>query len=329
MVADYAFAFRIVGSPIGGRRRLVSAPAAYAAYAACDPRCNLETESYLSAFWYGSEFRDYLSKFGGVKNYDGECWSPWLWFDVDREGDLGAAQRDTARLASHLVARYQIAPKDLLIFFSGSKGYHVGCPLSWQPSPSVRFHLVARYLAERIAGDVGIAIDPAIYAKTQPFRSPNSRHAKTGLHKRRLSLDELSRVTIGEILEAARQPAPFNLGYPITPAPNELLRGRWVEAETEAAQAALLPSRPSKTISTEAAAQGEPRLNRATLEFIREGAAEGDRHRLLYSAAANLAEFECPPELAYALLLEPALDSGLSPSDAKRQIDCGLERGAS
>ena len=72
------------------------------------------------------------------------------------------------------------------------------------------------------------------------------------------------------------------------------------------------------------AAEGAPRLNRLTLDFIRDGAAVGDRHRLLFSAAANLAEFGCPPDLAHALLTEPALDNGLPPSEIRRQIDCGL-----
>ena len=66
------------------------------------------------------------------------------------------------------------------------------------------------------------------------------------------------------------------------------------------------------------------RLNRATLDFIANGAGTGDRHRLLFSAAANLAEFGCPVELAHELLTEAALDSGLSPSETRRQIDCGL-----
>src|SRR5262249_5630631 len=77
-----------------------------------------------------------------------------------------------------------------------------------------------------------------------------------------------------------------------------------------------------------AVADGAPRLNRATLDFIRDGADQGDRHRLLFSAAANLAEFRCPPALAHALLVEAALDSGLPPADVRRQIECGLQHAA-
>jgi len=45
---------------------------------------------------------------------------------------------------------------------------------------------------------------------------------------------------------------------------------------------------------------------------------------LLFSAAANLAELGCPPALAHELLTEAGRDAGLSPSEVRRQIDCGL-----
>jgi hypothetical protein len=73
-----------------------------------------------------------------------------------------------------------------------------------------------------------------------------------------------------------------------------------------------------------AAGNGSPTLNRATLDFIREGAHQGDRHRILFSAAANLREFGCPPALAFALLEESGLDAGLPPKEVCRQIGCGL-----
>ena len=64
---------------------------------------------------------------------------------------------------------------------------------------------------------------------------------------------------------------------------------------------------------------GELRLNRTTLDSIRDGAGEGDRRRLLFSAAANLGEFGCSFARAFALLSPAARDSGLSPKEAHRQ----------
>ena len=86
----------------------------------------------------------------------------------------------------------------------------------------------------------------------------------------------------------------------------------------------------TKQVDLEAARRDAARLclrliERSTLDFIRNGAGNGDRHRLLFSAAANLAEFGCPSELALELLNEAALDSGLLPSEVRRQIECGLK----
>jgi hypothetical protein len=66
-------------------------------------------------------------------------------------------------------------------------------------------------------------------------------------------------------------------------------------------------------------------LNRGTLDFICNGAAQGQRSSRLFCAAANLGEFDCPIELAHALLSESGLDSGLPPREVRQQIDCGLD----
>ena len=150
----------------------------------------------------------------------------------------------------------------------------------------------------------------------RPFRAPNSRHPKTKLHKRRLSIDELMHLKIERIQELAGEPLAFDV--PTITATSKQAANDWLEATRQVEQAA------EAFKQRLAMANGSATLNRATLEFIRNGASPGDRHRLLFSASANLAEFGCPVELAHELLNEAALDSGLSPSETRRQIDCGL-----
>jgi hypothetical protein len=309
--------FRVLGSATT-RRRPVDAGAALAGYATCDPRAEVEREAYLSAFTYGEEFRRHLRETGSCKGYDGPCWAPWLWWDIDREGDLDAALRDARRLAASVLQRYPaLDDDDLLLFFSGSKGAHVGLPVTWGPAPSVTFHRVARRLAEALAAAAGVSIDTGVYDKVRLFRAPNSRHPKTGLHKRRLTFDELMHLSADRVRQFAAAPEPFDL--PCVTAADVRAVADW-----QAAEAAVISEAEAKAQRRAAVADGAPRLNRATLDFIRDGADQGDRHRLLFSAAANLAEFDCPPALAHALLTEAALDSGLTPADVRRQIDCGL-----
>ena len=309
------FGFRIAGS-CHEERRLVTHADAFVAYASCDARAAVERESYLSEFCFGSDFRELLESTGSCRGFDGACWSAYLWFDIDR-ADLEAALGDARRLALGMIERYRLDDDALLIFFSGSKGFHIGLPTSlWMPEPSVSFNRVCRRLAEGIGEAVGVVIDTGVYDRVRAFRAPNSRHPKTGLRKRRLTLDEMTGLSLDGIRTLAAKPAPFDMPPP--PPISERAKTDWREAAELVSKAS--GAKAARTTN----ANGTPTLNRQTFAFIRDGASEGDRHRMLYSAARNLGEFGCPSALAHALLSEPGLDSGLAPSDVRRQIECGL-----
>lgn len=307
--------FRIVGN-CAGERRLIDWSAAFAAYCDCDNRAEVNREAYLSAFTFTDEFGEHLQMTRSTKGYMGRCGASWLWFDIDSE-DLGNATDDARRLCAGIVERYGVDDESMLIFFSGSKGYHVGLPtaLLGSPPPSDVFHKVVRRFAVTLVDRFGVTIDTGVYDRVRAFRAPNSLHPKTDLHKRRLSFDELLHLKVDALVRLASEPEAFNI--PDAPDANLQAVADWqaaIEAVTAESQA-LAERRQANVGAT---------LNRQTREFIIDGAVQGDRHRLLFSAAANLAEFGCPPALAHALLTESALDSGLPPSEVQRQIECGL-----
>jgi hypothetical protein len=314
--------------PCSGERRLTDAAAAFAAYADCDDRAHVEREAYLSAFQFGRDFADYLRRHGTTKGYAGCCWSPWLWFDIDRDaahGGVEQARIDAAKLAVLLCDRYAVADDDLLIFYSGSKGFHVGLPTEFflNAVPSPMFNRIARRLAERLGEVAGVTIDSGVYDQVRAFRAPNSRHPKTGLHKRRLSLKALMELGAAAITELAKNPEPFELPEPGKCDWNP--SADWNEAAAQLDWEAKATAQRRAAVAEGTAAAT---LNRLTLAFIRDGADTGDRHRLLYSAARNLGEFGCSSPLAHALLTESALDSGLPPGEVRRQIECGLKDAA-
>jgi hypothetical protein len=317
MTVPCRYGFRVVGNT-AGRRRLVDAAAAFAGYAACDPKAEIDREAYLSAFWYGEDFKQYLAETGSTRGFCGGCWTPYLWLDIDHPDLPERALADARRLAMTVLERYRTLDEDdLLVFFSGSKGYHLGLPTCWAPLPSAGFHQTARRLAELLAGLAGVNIDTSVYDKVRCFRAPNSRHPVTGLHKRFLRLDELLHLQPGSIRGLAAEPIPFDLRAEA--ARDEQAAADWAEC------ARLVREEAEAKAQRRAMPDGNPRLTRATLDFIRDGADVGHRHRLLFSAAANLAEFGCPSALAHALLTEAALDSGLPPKEVHRQIECGLQ----
>lgn len=319
---DFRFGFRIVGGCYH-ERRLVDANAAIVAHAQCNPKAVLQSECYLSAFRFGDDFATYLNATGSTKGYNGATWSPWLWFDIDRD-ELDDATNDARRLAAHLLERFAMVGDELLLFYSGSKGFHLGLPTSlWSASPAIRFHAYCRKLAESIAESAKLVIDSGVYDRVRAFRAPNSRHPKTGRHKRFLHFDELLSLTTPAILKLAAE--PFRFEMPPSPLPCRQAIQDWQAAidAVDRQQTNAVQRRLTKTdCSTNS---NYATLNRSTMDFMNNGALSGDRHRRLFSAAANLNEFGCNFELAWALLSESALDSGLAPNEVRRQIECGLD----
>jgi hypothetical protein len=310
---DSRYGFRIVGA-LHGERRLVDWSTAFHAYAACDPKAKLESEAYLSAFTFGDAFKQHLETTGSTKDYHGDCFASWLWFDIDR-ADVSDALADARKLTSSIVERYGC--NEPLIFFSGSKGFHIGLPTSlWNPEPSGRFNKYAKAYAVFLASLAGVTIDESVYDKVRAFRAPNSRHQKTGCYKRFLTMDELLGLRVDRIIELAKMPEPFEM-----PTSQSESYDCWEDWRAACGSVdALAESATAKRMNNDLRTS----LNRSTLAFIRESADVGDRHPALFKAAANLAEFDCSFPLAWALLAESALDSGLSPSDVRRQIECGL-----
>lgn len=321
MSKTFRYGFRILGD-CRSERRLVMADRAFQAYAGCDEAAEVHSESFLSAFQFDEHFDAHMRIEKTTKGFKGPSWSRWLWCDIDNAEDRLQATQDARRLAACLVEQFDCEPEKLLLFFSGNKGFHVGVSTSlWNPVPSMVFHRVSRAMAEQLASAVGVVIDVSIYDPVRAFRAPNSRHPKSGLHKLRLSYDELQNRDVEAFLIDAKDPRPFDIPQDAATI-NDKLSAMWQEA------CSTVDAADEAKRQRQASGNGSGQLNRITLEFIR-GAdiAKGDRHRLLFSAAADLAGRGCPESLAHALLGEAGRDVGLTPSDVCRQIRCGHAAG--
>jgi len=324
-INEYPWSFRINGDTRNKRMR-VDAAAAFDAYRRCDSRARVNEESYLGIFQFDEEFVEHLERVGSTRGFTGATWANNLWFDIDRSPEEGGIERaiiDTQRLLELLQEQYFVPIDCTMPFISGGKGCHLGLPTRlWSPEGGEFFHLVAREFAERIATQAGVTIDTGIYDRVRAFRSPNSRHPRTGLHKRFVKPEHFGLLTLEDAMMLAAAPAPFCLPDDTEVALIASLAKEWEAAsQTVAARQAAFQSRLSEQSANTSAA----RVNRLTLELIRgEPVAVGDRHRLIYSAARNLAEAGASKHLIEELLREPALDTGLPPSEVERQLHCGF-----
>jgi hypothetical protein len=319
--------FRIVG-PCTGDRRRVDAARAFTAYAGCDARARTDEEGYLSAFQFDDDFAEHLARTGSPAGFAGSTWSPFVWLDIDRDDKAGGVARalaDARLLVDVLVETFGVPRGVLVPFLSGGKGFHVGIPTAlWVPPASADFHLVARHFAETVAAEAKVAVDAGVFDRVRAFRAPNSRHPRTGLHKRFVSADVLDDVTLDDVLGMARQPAPFDV-----PAVDGVESADFLVAAWDAAARAVAEKAAAAEQRRQEVATGERggTVNRSTRAFLAGDVEVGDRHRRLYSASANLAELGCPLAAVTALLTEPALDLGLPPREVTRAIANGHAAG--
>lgn len=104
-----------------------------------------------------------------------------VWFDFDSH-DGGQLALDDAR---RFVAFLNVP--DLDIYFSGSKGFHIGVPQGYFGIEACedfgkRIHAIAKKLKEQFP-----TLDTAVFNPNRKFRAPGSKHPKTGKYKVKLN----------------------------------------------------------------------------------------------------------------------------------------------
>lgn len=110
----------------------------------------------------------------------------YYWFDFDHEESKG----EVARIETIEFIKWMDV-EDVCVFFSGSKGFHVGVPQDYVGIPqddklADNFKKLLVRLKTKFK-----TIDTSVSERVRKFRSPGSRHPKTGKYKRRLYLEEL------------------------------------------------------------------------------------------------------------------------------------------
>jgi len=157
---------------------------------------------YMSNFSYDRNIFNHLGKTGSIARYPGKVFCRDVIVDIDRSAVQDALD-DTKKLLKVLL---EIIPeRHVALYFSGNKGFHVVINSGvWGFAPGEILPWVVR---ETVRSLSPITIDESIYAKTSLIRIPNSRHQKTGMFKRRLSIDSLGgNLSVWDIFGVASSP---------------------------------------------------------------------------------------------------------------------------
>jgi hypothetical protein len=312
---DTPLTVRVVGDA-QNRREVVSYTKAMSLYAIAFPSISPSLPAFLGAFTYPTALQDHVNSHGGsTAGYAGPVGVPALHFDIDRT-NFNLAIEDARRLVQYLADRYGIDP---LIHYSGSKGFHITVSTGSFITPSTDNHRVARALACHLAGEAGIAVDAGVYGRLQLWRAPNSKHGRSGYHKVKIEPEDLLRLDADRIRRLASGPVPYD--WPVSASATSRLMADWAEAVHQVHTEQLQQARRET-----AGGEVRDRINPLSRTLITDPTSikVGERHRTIFSAAANMAEFLID-DLIFAVLTEPALDTGLSVAEVRRQIRCGID----
>ena len=175
-------------------------------------------ECYTTLFRYSKEILEHMKKNvrngkASVAGYPGKVWAPFFVMDVDSES-LKEALEVSRQIAGYFLSYWGLSQENLLVYFSGSAGFHVliDTRAFGKIEPSENLHLVFSEMRKEIAGQAKVkkrdAVDCTIKDKVRLFRVVNTINAKSGLYKVRLSLQELFKCSLEDIKDKAKKSQP-------------------------------------------------------------------------------------------------------------------------
>jgi hypothetical protein len=171
------------------------------------------SDAYYSIYQHVQSVRDYSIQMGmsiaqqfgkpyrpRLAGYSGPVACPILIFDIDVDGDLMEAQKQTFDLFNKL-RKVGFKDENMIIYFSGSKGFHIYAENNKLKELGGRNDLpeAIKEVAIRISGHIPKTktdpgdpkIDASIYKITGLIRIPNSINSKSGLYKIPIHIKEL------------------------------------------------------------------------------------------------------------------------------------------
>jgi phage/plasmid-associated DNA primase len=153
-----------------------------------------------------------MEKRPDYRGYQGIARPAMGWFVLDFDAlNLEEAALELLKVWNNLKLTEFFA----LIFFSGSKGFHLYIREEFFQVPH-DLETVKRYQAvtSKIKKDFNLkTLDDGIVQANRKFRAPMSKHPKTGLYKSYLTLGQLNVLSIDQIKENAKTPGECHMDY--------------------------------------------------------------------------------------------------------------------
>jgi len=252
------------------------------------PRKTIELEDYYfnspnsfrSIYDYPESFLEHFTSIQSVSGYSGLRYGNWLIFDIDRLKQPDRGLKDVINFIERLHAIYGVDYDQILVYFSGHKGFHVYLNVEqfggWEPSENL--YLLHRKLAEKIAIETSTVIDMQIYDNNRLIRIQNTMHSESGLYKVEIPMRMILQANIEQILERAK--APCESEFPFEYFVNDSLRALWQEVLNDFQENSKHTNQPQSNFM-------KSWIDKPCVERLLKGVRLGGRH----NAAMRIADY--------------------------------------
>jgi hypothetical protein len=182
--------------------------------------------SWRSYFSFDDRLQPFVDKFGALrKAYPHDVYCDQIVLDFD-SSDLEEARRDAVNTVRYLTAYHEMPPDWIRPFFSGKKGFHIHLPgeiFGIKPKPDLPQYVKATIDNE--FGGIGTTLDTSMIMSQGLIRLPGTIHNSGERFKVALTLGELMRSEMGDILDlAAATRDPMLVHFPYDREPFALMQ---------------------------------------------------------------------------------------------------------
>jgi hypothetical protein len=156
-----------------------------------------DVDYYISTYLYTEEHKKQFQENGTVAGIT-DVTTNKLWWDFDSEHEPEAAREDATQLVRRLIDKKNIDHRDILIAFSGNKGFGIELNLTTSLTPKD-----TKAAAFELAHDLK-TFDVKMYNASRILRVIATRHQKTGLYKTPLTPSQLKELSVDDIMALAK-----------------------------------------------------------------------------------------------------------------------------
>ena len=164
-------------------------------------------ERYISLFLFDEGIKSHFKRTNSMSNYTDKVGINTIWIDFDNEGNLEDVKKEVLRFVNQLNNKYDFPEDYIPVYFSGSKGFHVGIPAKVIGLDGVfekDLPAKVKSFIAKLTNNI-MYVDLVIYNHTRIMRLPFSFNEKGKMYKIHIPYKILKNESLKTITQYAKK----------------------------------------------------------------------------------------------------------------------------